>query len=247
MKNKLLPDFPRTLHLPYKPNAVRDDLIATDLEVAQIFSSEHTDVTEKIDASNSGMALYNGNPVIRNRSQILGKGHNKQTTAKAQFSSVFNWFYKNAEKFEKINESLGVTAGVYGEWTFALHGIVYTELPSLFMAFDLYDTEREEYVDPGLARKLLTEAGFDMVPLLWRGPVESYEQLEAFCQEQSPFADERREGVYVKVSDGRKVTKRLKMVRTDFIQGCHWGKNKLTRNGIVDSDGSPHETRGHSV
>jgi hypothetical protein len=232
---RLLPDYPRTLHLPHKPNAQRDDLIASPEDVQDIFTSPNTYVEEKIDGANCAMMLCNDGedfPLIRNRSHILTKGYMKATPAKMQFASVWNWFYDNKDKFDNLNCLLGMYAGVYGEWMYALHGIKYDNLPSLFVPFDVYDYEQGCFLDTGKSRQVLQEAGFEIVPLVHQGPVESYEQLEALCQAQSPFASERREGVYLKVTDGKKVIKRFKMVRHDFIQGCHWSDKAITRNKV---------------
>lgn len=233
----LLPDYPRTLHLPHNPNAQRDDLVASEKEAKVIFTSKYTYVEEKVDGANCAIMVRKGHPVIRNRNHVLGKGFTAKTPAKMQFSGIWNWYYENAALFEKVNELAGTEVGVYGEWLVALHGIRYDKLPSVFLPFDLYDVEREYYMDPGESRKILEQAGFNLVPLLWQGPVKSYEQLEAFCQETSPFASERREGVYVKVSDGKKVVERFKMVRTDFIQGCHWSKVRLQKNKVLPKKG----------
>jgi len=43
----ILPDYPRVQHLPYKPNAARDDLIAKDCNV--LFELGNVVVEEKID------------------------------------------------------------------------------------------------------------------------------------------------------------------------------------------------------
>lgn len=232
-----LPEYPRTLHLPYKPNAKRDDLVASDKDVEDIFVNENTYVEEKIDGANSAMMLIshhrdNEVPLIRNRSHILSKGYNKATPAKAQFSSIWNWFYENKTKFRDLNDLLGFEAGVYGEWLYALHGIRYDKLPSLFVPFDIYDHVNDYYLDTGFTRRCLEEVGFEIIPLLHKGKVENYEQLEAFCQQESPFASERREGVYIKVTDGTKIIKRFKMVRTDFEQGCHWSDTSITKNKL---------------
>ncbi len=232
-----LPDYPRTLHLPHKANAQRDDLIAPEADVKEIFTNPNTYVEEKIDGANCGMMLVaerrdNVIPIIRNRNHILTKGYNKGTPAKAQFSSVWNWFYDNQYKFEALNDLMGMYAGVYGEWMYALHGVKYDKLPALFVPFDVYDYVQGEFIDTGLGRDLLQQAGFEIVPLLHKGPIKDYEQLESLCQEPSPFASEKREGCYVKVTDGKKIVKRFKMVRHDFIQGCHWSDKSITRNGL---------------
>lgn len=239
----LLPEYPRTPHLPHKPNATREDLISDDC--GEIFTSDRVYVEDKVDGAQCGMMLYSKtnykeyehgvqeeHPIVRNRSQFLTKGGNKRTPARMQFSSVFNWFYDNKEKFIALNGLLGIHAGVYGEWMYARHGISYDKLPDLFLVYDIFDYQKGIFLETGFARDMLAKAGFHLVPLLHKGKVESFEQLEAFCQEISPFASERREGVYIKVTDGLKVTKRFKMVRQDFIQGQHWSDKAIIRNGL---------------
>lgn len=232
-----LPDYPRTQHLPHQPNAQREDLIADEKDAAVIFSSPYVYVEEKVDGANCAFMVRDGHPVIRNRNHILSKGYFKATPAKMQFASIWNWYYNNHKLFERINELAGTEVGVYGEWLYALHGIRYDKLPSLFLPFDVYDPLQGEFLDPSKSRNLLEEAGFNLVPLLWQGNLQNYEQLERFCQEQSPYASERREGVYVKVGDGKKVVARFKMVRKDFIQGGHWSKTQIRKNRIQPGSG----------
>jgi atypical dual specificity phosphatase len=229
-ESEILPDFPRTLHLPHKPNAARGDLISSKDECKVIFDNPRTVIEEKIDGANCGIAMVDGEPIMRNRNHLIHKGFNARTPAKMQFASIWNHFYENKEKFEALSDW---PVSVYGEWLFATHGLPYDQLPSLFVAFDLYNYEESRFVDPLLARERLTEAGFVVVPLLHTGKVESYEQLEKLCQEKTPYAkDERREGVYLKVGDGRYLTNRFKMVRHDFIQGGHWSKTSIRKNKV---------------
>lgn len=164
---RILPDYPRTRHLPWKPNAQRDDLVADPAECRIIFESKWVDVTEKIDGANVGMALVDGHPVIRNRNHILNKAFTqRRTAAKMQFASIFNWAYQNLEKLQ-------VLAGysIYGEWMYALHGLPYTHLPSYFITYDLYDYEQQQFIEPAIARDMLVKAGFEVVPLLYHGTI----------------------------------------------------------------------------
>ena len=231
----LLPEFPRTRHLPHKPNAVRDDLVVTEAECAVIFSNKNTYVEEKVDGGNSAIMLYEDRPIIRNRTHVLSKGYLKDTPAKLQFRPIWNFFYENKKRFLDINEAVGGPVGIYGEWLYALHGIEYDRLPELFLAFDIYDPEAREYLDTGKARRLLRKVGFCAPPLLHSGPVESWEQLEALCNEPSPFSStDRREGIYIKVSDGRYIVNRFKMVRSDFVQGCKWNEKCLKKNSLLN-------------
>jgi atypical dual specificity phosphatase len=224
----ILPEYPRTRHLPWKPNAQRGDLIASHKECAVIFDSPHVFVEEKVDAANCGIALLHGHPIVRNRNHLLYKAFQARTAAKMQFSSIWGWIYNHIECFHKLEEFVSV----YGEWMYAVHGVEYNALPDLFMAYDLYDYDAERYLHPGKSRDLLAAAGFKVVPLLHQGPVESWEQLEKLTYGKSPFADGQREGVYIKVSDGQYITHRFKMVRQGFIQGEHWSDRAIKRNKV---------------
>lgn len=222
---KLLPEFPRTQHLPYKPNAVAGDIIAED---SPVFNSNTWVFEGKIDGSSVGMTVIDDHPVIRNRTHILMKVFFKETAAKKQFGSVFNWFYDNKDKFKNLDGY-----SVYGEWCVALHGIRYDKLPSYFIAYDVYDHDSLDFLDPLIARKMLTEAGFATTPLLHVGNME-WEKLENWTNEPSAFSTtDRREGVYFKIGNGKIMTDRYKMVRADFVQGCHWNPEKITKNKVV--------------
>lgn len=134
-EKRVLPAFPRTPHLPYKPNAGDGDIVATSAELLAIEDLLWT-VEEKIDGASVGMALWEDEPLIRNRDHILRKGYVKETAAKKQFASIWGWFYNHKKAFEHINK-LGPYS-VYGEWCVAQHGIAYTKLPDWFIAYDLY-------------------------------------------------------------------------------------------------------------
>lgn len=242
---KILPDFPRTPHVPYKAvfgaNLSSDDSIASDLGASVVFTGKIHDLTdlsifieEKLDGANCGMCLYEGHPVIRNRSHILNKGYVKDTPAKIQFRPAWGWFYDNKNKFEKLNEAAGFEVGVYGEWVYALHGIRYDKLPDWFIAYDLFDWFPLKFMATDKARELLIGAGFSVPPLLHTGKVESWEQLESLCNEQSAFSTiDQREGVYIKISAGKHLVDRYKMVRADYVQGSRWDLRSITKNKLA--------------
>jgi atypical dual specificity phosphatase len=222
----ILPDYPRTRHLPWNPNASRDDLITTEDECRIIFRSDRVQVTEKVDGANVGMAK---GPIIRNRNHILRKGYTARTAAKKQFSSIWNWYYENARLFDEL-ERLSPNTSVFGEWLLACHSVEYDLLPSFFMAFDLYDYGSARFIDPFEARGILVAAGFTVVPELHRGRIKDPEQLAALLRQPSPFSStDLREGIYVKVGDGQWVIDRFKMVRQGFIAGSHFS----TRADII--------------
>lgn len=227
----ILPEYPRTKHLPWKPNASRDDLVAGEDECRIIFESDRVQVTEKADGANVGMAK---GPIIRNRNHILHKGYTARTAAKKQFSSIWNWYYGHAHLFDEL-EKLAPDTSVFGEWLLACHSVEYDRLPSWFLAYDLYDWRAERFVDPFEARRILAAAGFDLVPELHTGPVKDYAQLEGLAYQPSPFSSTNaREGVYIKVGDGRWVAHRFKMVRQGFLAGSHFStRPEIVKNGLA--------------
>lgn len=230
---KYLPDFPRTRHLPFNPNAKRDDLIASEKECAIIFESPNVYVEEKVDGANSGFTIHDNEPVIRNRNHILRKGYSGGKTAgKLQFAPAWNYFYENRQRFEDVFSYFGEEVGIFGEWLYLVHGIRYTRLPEYFMPFDLWHPE-QYWIDTKRVREACELAGFHVTPLLHQGSVPSYEFLADLCQQNSSFTEGRREGVYIKVCDDKQVTHRFKMVRHDFIQGEFWQKNVMERNKLI--------------
>jgi len=230
---ELLPEYPRIRHLPFRPNATRDDLIASQNEVQIIFESDEVYIEEKIDASNCGIVFFEGHPVIRNRNHILLKGRPKaKTSAGTQFNYIYNWFYENISKFEALEVLCEFPPTLYGEWMFATHSVYYTALPDYFVAFDLYSPISKYFLNTGETRMLLEEAGFATTPLLHKGKLDNWEQLEAFCQQKSEFADSKREGIVVKTCNKERLLDRFKMVRHDFIQGEHWSDKTITRNKL---------------
>jgi len=230
----MLPEYPRTRHLPHRANAARDDLICTEVECKVIFESPHVVVEEKVDGASCGMTINGDEPVIRNRSHILRKGYSKpNSAAKNQFSRVWNWWYDNYAMFRALAEAGPYS--VYGDWCYAQHGIEYDLLPSFFVTYDLYDYEAGKFMDSVKGKALLREIGFTTVPELHTGPVANWEQLEALANLPSPFTSKGpREGVYLKVSDGKWIVHRFKMVREDFKQGALWNDSVINKNTIKE-------------
>jgi ATP-dependent RNA circularization protein (DNA/RNA ligase family) len=228
----LLPGFPRTHHLPIEPNAQRDDLVVSDEELTLLLNATNVTIEEKIDASNCGITVLNGNPVIRNRTKILNKAYTgSKTPAKMQFSPIWTWYYRNANKFKKLADILGFMPSVYGEWMFAKHTVFYNRLPDLFVVFDVYEAGKG-YIASKIARKSLEEAGFSVVPLIAQDIKLTPDILKELRDGDSMFSDEKREGIYIKVSDENYITHRYKMVRPDFKTDDNWNKKAIVKNII---------------
>lgn len=232
IEKAILPDFPRTQHLPLEPNATSDDRVASEREMKDFLAQPHVYIQEKIDGANSGIALYNGHPLVRNRNHILNKAYApRKTPAQTQFSAIWTWFYTNQKKLEKLEKKLGFLPSVYGEWLFAQHVIAYDKLPDWFIAYDIYDHERKLFIDPNDAIEALKSVGFATAPNL-AVDVRNTSELLALRDGPSAFADTPREGIYLKSSDGLKVTGRFKMVAPWYKSDDDWNKKALTKNKL---------------
>lgn len=224
----ILPPFPRTPHLPHKPNLEQNDLVASEIHLDGLLSIE-----EKVDGASVGITIDDeGNPVIRNREHILKKGYTKkETTAKLQFRPLWNYFYANKKAFLKILEEAPLA--IYGEWMWAQHGIHYTRLPDWFIPYDIYNYELGVFLSPVIARAILRDAGFHCPTLIFEGEQElSYDDLEIWANSPASWADGKVEGIYLKVHDGETVIHRYKMVREDYRRGTLWDNYDLKKNDI---------------
>lgn len=227
----MLPEFPRTQHLPYKPNLQTGDMTCTDKEALVVFESSRVSVEEKVDGSNCGMSIIKGDPAVRNHNHIIHKGFKGKTPAKLQFATVWNWWHEHQNLFRNLSEAGPFS--IYGEWCVAQHGMEYDMLPSWFITHSLFDYDSQRWVDSQMARSVMLDCGFTPVPLLYWGQVPSYQELEALANGRSPLThDGVREGVYVTVSDRRWITHRYKMVREGFVQGEKWSETVLNKNKL---------------
>lgn len=228
-EKKLLPEYPVTPHLPWKCTGL--GVQATHGECSMLWTSPYVCVQEKIDGSSCGMTLGpEGHPVIRNRDHILTKGYLKDTPAKMQFRPVFNWFYEHKKMFSALVEQGPYS--VYGDWMYMAHGMKYDLLPSLFMTYDVYNHEKEQFLESKQSQSILVECGFSFINCIHFGPLDSWLQIEEMANDLTSYADNtQREGVYVKVSNGDWITHRFKMVRPGFVQGALFSDN-IIRNTL---------------
>jgi len=229
----IIPRFVRTMHLPIEPNASRNDLVAKPSVLKLIFENKNVNIEEKIDGANCGMTIINDHPVIRNRNHILSKAQSgrSRTPAKLQFAAIWNWFYSNAKKFEKLASELGFMPSIYGEWLYAIHSVEYDLLPDFFVAYDIYDYRRKIFLNPLTARSLLEKAGFSLPHKLTNPKVNTEDSLRLMRDGHSIFSSvSQREGIYIKTYDEDQILDRFKMVRKDFITDDHWNKKELRKN-----------------
>ncbi len=141
--------YPRTPHLPWSISATSDD-VWSDAN----FVDQEVIVTEKMDGECTTM--YSDH--IHARS-ISSNHHPSRSWVKQLHAS--------------IQKDIPQGWRICGENLFAYHSILYTDLPSYFMCFGIYDDKNtclswDDTVD------LCTMLGLETVPVIYRGKYDEY-------------------------------------------------------------------------
>lgn len=117
---------------------------------------------------------------------------------------------------------------LFGEWLYMKHSINYNNLSGYFIAFDLYDRKEKKFYSRNRLEELLLQVNIPIVPLIEHRKFKTLDELVKIAKTtKSSYYDGLIEGVYVKKSNDMWVTKRGKIVRSDFISG-----NKFWSKGI---------------
>ena len=232
----ILRKYPRTPHLE------GSRLQPGDEDLSQIpfhaIAGRHLVVEEKIDGANSAISFDgNGNLLLQSRGHYLTGGYRER-----HYNLLKQWASIHQEIMYSI---LGRRYVMYGEWMYAKHTVYYDALPHYFMEFDIYDREKDIFLDTPSRHKLVAKMPVCSVPVLAAGAFHSKEKLlsylgasnyktahsadnlraaaekegldaERVCQETD--LTQTMEGLYLKVEENGQVAERLKYVRASFLQ-----------------------------
>jgi len=127
---------------------------------------------------------------------------------------------------------------LFGEWCYLQHSVHYTRLPGPFIAFDIYNKRTRRFASAAERNRRLRGLGIPVVRQLARRAFQSKEEVLALLERQSAYSDGFVEGTYLRIDAaeteaGATNTRRGKVVRPDFIQGCadgHWLGKEPVRN-----------------
>jgi len=232
--------FPSTSHLKNLGAATRDDKLCDPLRQRLFCGGARTvHVEEKIDGANLGISL---DSLSQWRMQARSKMVNWKTDN--QFAGLEQWLNDHSstlcEVLERNNDIL------FGEWCAARHTVKYTRLPGYFLAFDIYDRRQGRFLSRQSFHTRLQRATGPKIPAVPTvcppRTFNSIAEVEALLNNQSSFADEFLEGVYLRVDeDGPAngaeesyLVDRCKLVRSEFQQAIDdhgtWrgsGRNQL--------------------
>jgi atypical dual specificity phosphatase len=172
-------------------------------------------IQEKVDGANMGVSWQDG-PILRNRNHILKKGYIKRDTpAKLQFRPAWNWLHKHEDEIKMISDLCYSPITIYGEWMLAKHSIYYDKLPDLFLAYDIWSAEDQEFLSPEIVSDLLSKTSISYIKSE-KIIIESVSEIVKLSEDISSYREGIREGIVIKTSNGRFVDKCFKVVNSKF-------------------------------
>jgi len=177
-------------------------------------------IEEKMDGANVGIIRKKDGFTLQKRRGLAEEG------VHPQFSFFWNWARNNQNKIEKIPKKFIV----YGELMFAKHMVPYHELPSYFLAYDVWTGK--EYLNYEDRMEIVQNCGFKSVPLLFQGHLDR--ELEYWLKNALYAPGVKSEGIVVK---NYKKQMRGKLVRPEFLKRLeeddHWMKGPLVKNSLI--------------
>lgn len=227
--------YPRTSHVEgSKLQPGDEDLI--NVPFKQI-KGRNIVIEEKVDGANSGISIVNDELKIQSRGHYLTGGYRER-----HFNLLKTWANNWSYNFKQL---LGEKYVMYSEWLFAKHTVYYDALPHYWMEFDIFDTEKEIYLDTPSRMKLLKDFPFiHSVKVLFEGKLDKKEDLYNFVgksnfitnshiqtlieESKNQKLDSEKimketdlsgfmEGLYIKVEENGQVIERYKYVRQSFL------------------------------
>lgn len=211
--------YPRTPHLPWSPGGTRDDRRCAD--VGSLVGVELV-VTEKLDGSNVCLT----SSAVYARSHGGAPSHPSFDALKALHAAL-RW-------------SIPEGCSVFAEWCYAVHSIVYPDLPSgaELAVFGVRDDQSGHWLPWDDVERMAQTLGVRTAPVLWEGSVSTPKELEELVDRlaagESRYGPEI-EGVVVRSAAGfgsDEFTARVaKWVRADHVQTDeHWSQQEIRRH-----------------
>lgn len=216
--------YPRTPHLPFSPGGTSDDKILDDVEH---FLNVPIVLTEKMDGSNLCMT----------REAVFARSHNGPPTHES-----FN-FAKQLHA--SVRHSIPDGLSIFGEYLFAVHSIVYSDLPGYFLIFGVREDATGKWWSWEMVTEMAKELGMPTVPLLYdsaiygkfetKGQLSSTVKLEFLFANKGKWENDITEGVVIRLAgeytDFHKSV--AKYVRANHVQTTqHWTQKEVERNGL---------------
>lgn len=189
-----------------------------------MFLAQRLIVEEKVDGANVGFSISEAGELrIQNRGAYLDR-----EAVAPQFKAIFRWADSRSDV---LASHLGHERILFGEWCYAVHTVRYELLPDWFLAFDVYDRVKHQFLGLNERDGFIRRTGFAMVPRLGAGHF-TLESLKSLLG-TSLLGASRGEGLVLRTIDS---ARRAKLVTPDFTQaiGEHWSKRSLQINSLAE-------------
>jgi hypothetical protein len=202
--------YPRTHHLPWSEGVTSDDKVVGD---THHFEGVEVVVTIKMDGENT---------------TIYADGYSHARSMDSAHHPSRNMVKAEASRIQA--EGLPESFRICGENCYAKHSIAYTDLPSYFLVFSIWDGDRcLSWEETEMWCELL---GLKAVEVIYKGPWD-----ESAIKKAWEGRSGGNEGYVVRVAAEFNIkdfkTSLNKWVRKDHVQTeSHWMHQEITPNGI---------------
>ena len=154
---------------------------------------EHITISEKIDGANAAIAYDAETDILAafSRRNILTP------------TNTLQGFYEYVQRLDKFafKSVLGTRYILFGEWL-VKHTIRYPDTAyKQFYAFDIWDTEIEEYIPWVEAKKRIDCLGLNHVPIFFDGAFTSWDDIYSYVGKTEMGAEPTGEGIVIKSQD----------------------------------------------
>jgi hypothetical protein len=230
--------YPRTPHL-FGSRGTDDDRRFGQQESLDFIADASLIVEEKLDGTNVGIHFTSAGRMV-----LQCRGHEITSGMHVQYDLFKQWTMGKRTVLEALLEDRLL---LFGEWLYARHSVHYRRLPHYFLEFDIYDKQRQVFLDLAARLALLDDTGIQTVPVVHRGPAtpDHLRQLIGPSRFDSRFenpltgrTDNLMEGLYLRTEAEGRVTGHAKYVRPEFVekvkQSEHWQHRAVVPNLLAE-------------
>src|SRR5438105_10960904 len=226
--------YPRTPHL-FGSRGTDDDKHLDREESLDFIADASLIVEEKLDGTNVGIHFTSAGRMV-----LQCRGHEITAGMHPQYDLFKQWTMGKRPLLEAMLEDRML---LFGEWLYARHSVHYRRLPHYFFEFDIYDKQKQVFLDLTSRLEKLEGTGIVTVPVVHRGPATA-DQLRGLIgpsrfdsQFENPVTgrtDNLMEGLYLRTEVEGRVTGRAKFVRPEFVDKVkrseHWQRQAVLPN-----------------
>lgn len=151
---------------------------------------EHITITEKIDGANASIRYD------EKSDSLIGFSRNRQVNKENNLQGFYD-YVQTVDK-DSFKSVLGIRYIVFGEWL-VKHTVKYPDdTYRKFYAFDVWDTEKEQYLPHEEVTEIANKLDFERVPLLYNGKFTGWDDAEKYVGITKLNAAPCGEGIVIK-------------------------------------------------